>query len=102
MVMSMSKIGETISCNLVALRAARGMTLQQVADRAGISKSHLFALEKSEKNVSPTIDMALALAKALGVSFGELTGVSVDAPTLHPEALRIATEIDALLRRNPA
>ena len=98
----MSAIGETISSNLVALRASRGLTLQQVANRAGTSKSHIFALEKGEKNISPTIDMALGLAKALGVSFGQLTGLSVDAPTLHPEALRIATDIDALLRGRSA
>jgi hypothetical protein len=39
------------------------------------------------------------LARAFGVSLDYMTGLSDNAPTLHPEALRIACEIDTLLRK---
>lgn len=94
----MSAVGETISRQVKALRAARGLTLQELADRAGTSKSYIWAIERGE-TVNPTIDMAVALAHALGVSFDELTGISTAQPSLHPEAMRIACEVDALLRR---
>lgn len=38
------------------------------------------------------------IARALGVSLDYLAGLSAAQPDLHPEALRIACEVDALLR----
>lgn len=45
------------------------------------------------------VDTAVRLARAFGVSLDYMTGLSDNAPTLHPEALRIACEIDVLLSR---
>ena len=82
------------------LRNERDLGLQEVADRAGISKSHVWCLEQGRSR-NPTVDTAVRLARAFGVSLDYMTGLSDNAPTLHPEALRIACEIDALLRRTP-
>lgn len=80
------------------LRAARGLSLQAVADRAGITKSHVWDLEQGGAR-NPTIGTAVGIATALGVSLDYLTGLTSAEPCLHPEALRIACEVDALLRR---
>lgn len=90
-------VGATISQQTKAFRIARGLTLQELADRTGTSKSYIWEIEK-RGTANPTIEMTVALARALGVSFDELTGISTAQPTLHPEAMRIACEVDALLR----
>lgn len=86
-----------MSCRMSELRAGRGMSLQDVADRAGLSKSHIWEIEQG-RATNPTIGTAVAIAAALGVSLDYLTGLSSAQPALHPEAMRIACEIDVLLR----
>lgn len=89
---------EMIAARMKELRAERKISLQELADRAGTSKSHIWSLEQGRSR-NPTIEMALSIANALGVSFDYLAGLSSDRPDLHPEALRIACEIDMILRR---
>jgi transcriptional regulator with XRE-family HTH domain len=79
------------------LRKLRGLSLQAVCDRAGMTKSWLWDIEQGRQK-NPTINSAVALSRALGVSLDYLIGISTTMPDLHPEALRIATEVDALLR----
>jgi transcriptional regulator with XRE-family HTH domain len=93
----MKNTGETISIRLKELRETKGLSLQDVADLAGASKAHVWDIERG-KSQNPTINLAVAIANALGVSLDYLTGLSSVQPNFHPEALRIATEIDALLR----
>lgn len=92
-----TEIAETIGIRLTALREARDLTLQDVANRAGLSKTRVWEIEQGRAK-NPTIDTAIRLAKALGVSLDDLTGIASSDVQLHPEALRIACEIDALLR----
>lgn len=93
------RIAVTISERCAALREQYGLSLQEVADRAGLSKSHVWELEQGRSR-NPTVDTAARLARAFGVSLDYLIGASTDRPDMHPEALRIACEIDALLRRS--
>lgn len=86
-----------ISVRLKELREGKGLSLQDVADLSGASKAHIWDIERG-KSQNPTINTAVAIATALGVSLDYLTGLSSVQPALHPEALRIATEINALLR----
>lgn len=79
------------------LRHGLGLSLQVVADRAGLTKSWLWEIEHGRQS-NPTINSAVSLARALGVSLDYLTGLSTTMPNLHPEAMRIAVEVDALLR----
>ncbi len=97
----MSDIAKTIGRRLVELRAKRNLTLQEVADRTGLSKSRVWELEQGNGN-SPTIGTAVKLADVLGVSLDYLTGLTSSEPTLHPEALRIACEVDAILKKETA
>ena len=83
---------------LRATREERGLTLEQVAELSGLSKSHLSRLESSERQ--PSVAALLALSEALGVPvsalFGETqstTPLSVspaDRPTRESNDLTIA------------
>ena len=97
--MTADEIAKAISASIATIRRQRGMTLQDVADRAGLSKSHVWDMEKGN-SANPTIETAANLARALGVSLDRLTGLSTAEVDLHPEALRIAGEIDSLLRQS--
>lgn len=91
-------VAATMAKRCADLREQHGLSLQAVADRAGLSKSHVWDMEQGRSR-NPTVDTAVRLARAFGVSLDYMTGLSDDAPTLHPEALRIACEIDVLLRK---
>jgi transcriptional regulator with XRE-family HTH domain len=49
-------------------RAALGLSLQEVADRAGITKSHMWELEQG-RSVNPTVWTVYGLSQALGIPF---------------------------------
>ena len=100
--MDAETIAATIALRMRELRQERGWSLQTLADRAGLSKAHVFNLEAGRGTRNPTIATAVAIATALGVSLDSLAGLTTAQPCLHPEALRIACELDALLRARPA
>jgi transcriptional regulator with XRE-family HTH domain len=61
------------------LRAQRGWSLEELATVSGVSRSMLSQIERDETN--PTVVVALAIAKALGVSLDELAhGPSEGSP----------------------
>lgn len=70
------------------LRAARGMTLQEVADRAGMDVSTLSRLEAGKRRLA--LDHLPALAEALGVTADDLLGERppVD-PRVHGTPIRV-------------
>ncbi|MEH3120223.1 MAG: helix-turn-helix transcriptional regulator [Methylorubrum populi] len=90
-------IAGTIARRMKELRVARGLSLQALADNANLTKSHVWELENGRAR-NPTIGTAVSIATALGVSLDYLAGLTTARPSLHPEALRIACEVDALLR----
>jgi transcriptional regulator with XRE-family HTH domain len=52
------------------LRTALALSQEELADRAGLHRTYVGAVERGERNVS--IDNILAIARALGVSGSEL------------------------------
>lgn len=52
-------------------RKVLDLSLQEVADRAGITKSHMWELEQG-RAVNPTIWTVYGLSRALGVPFGKM------------------------------
>ena len=66
-----------LAANVRRLRAARGLTLRQLADRAGVAKTTLYKIEARRGN--PTLDTLVALAAFFGVGLDELAGAR-DAP----------------------
>ena len=60
-------------------RKDAGMSLQEVAERSGFTKSHIWETEQ-ERAVNPTIGFVAAVSKALGIPF--LTMAQAAANTL--------------------
>lgn len=63
---------EIIAFNLRRLRQSKGLSQDQLAHLAGIHRTYVGAVERSEKNIS--IDSMEKLADALGCSLSELVG----------------------------
>jgi transcriptional regulator with XRE-family HTH domain len=61
-----------VAARLRELRRERGLTLATLADWTGISAAHLSRMEKGERQ--PSIGSLIQLARAYGVSLGELVG----------------------------
>jgi transcriptional regulator with XRE-family HTH domain len=62
---------EVLGSRLRALRARRGETLSETAERAGISPQYLSEVERGRKE--PSSEMIAALAGALDTSLADLT-----------------------------
>ena len=56
--------------NFARVRAAQGLTQEEVAERSGFSQQYLSGLERGRRN--PTVVTVYELAQALGVSYLEL------------------------------
>ena len=61
-----------VGAALQALRSSRGLSLDDLSKRAGVSKSMLSQIERNQAN--PTVAVVWRLANALGVEMGELLG----------------------------
>ena len=82
-------------------RKLRRMSLQDVADASGFTKSHVWDLENGSAR-NPTVRAVWSLARALCVSPAWLLGLDHWAvhldPLVHQVAVLINTELE---RRNP-
>jgi transcriptional regulator with XRE-family HTH domain len=61
-----------IGGNVYARRLRRGLTLQDLAERSGVSRAMISEIERGSKN--PTVRVALQLAAGLGCTVSELLG----------------------------
>lgn len=88
---------DAIAANLrEAIKSARerlGFSLQDLADRAGLSKAHVWMLEQG-KAKNPTVSSLVAIGRATGTSVSALLGEDPSKPNLHPVALRLALDVD--------
>jgi transcriptional regulator with XRE-family HTH domain len=66
---SSGRLGERVR----ALRRERGLTLEVLARRSGVSRAMISKLERGEK--SPTLVVAAKVAEGLGLSLSRLVGV---------------------------
>jgi transcriptional regulator with XRE-family HTH domain len=65
-----------IATNLRRLRKSKGLSQEALADLAGIHRTYVGCVERSEKNIS--IDSLERLARALNVEVGELVTREVE------------------------
>jgi transcriptional regulator with XRE-family HTH domain len=72
-----SAVSRAVAANLRALRGRRGWSLDQLAQRAGVSKGALVALEGDRGN--PSLTTLCRLADAFSVSLTELVDTGVPA-----------------------
>ncbi|RWH69169.1 helix-turn-helix transcriptional regulator [Mesorhizobium sp.] len=63
--------------NFARLRAAAGLTQEQVADRADISQQYISGLERGQRN--PSVETLYKIAQALGVSHVDLVNPDVES-----------------------
>lgn len=63
---------------IAKLRAEKNMSLQQVAEQAGLDEATLAGIEAQA--ISPPLGQIISLAKVFRVSVGEIFGDSADAP----------------------
>ena len=86
---------------LHSLRQKSGQSLQAVADAVGISKAHIWEMEKGHSK-NPSFDLVRKLAKHFGVSINALVGEEEepDADTLQIE--RIHRGLEDLSERDRA
>lgn len=66
----MGKLQETLAKNVRTIRRARGMTQEDLADRAGLSSRYVGQVERAQ--TAATINVLEQLAEALGVEPAEL------------------------------
>jgi transcriptional regulator with XRE-family HTH domain len=78
-IMDAPTIEERLAARLRDLRAARGWSLEALAERSGVSRSMISLVERSES--SPTAHVLDKLAGALGVTLGALFAeAAADSP----------------------
>jgi transcriptional regulator with XRE-family HTH domain len=78
-------------------REERGLSLNQLAAKAGVSKGYLSSLENEPSARRPSAETLYALANALGVTIADLMGRKLLFETASevPESLRdFAAELD--------
>lgn len=72
-------------------RIALGLTLEQLAERSGLTPNYIGTVENGRRD--PSLSTVLALARGLGVAPGELLG---GAGELSPISTEAATLIEGL------
>ena len=85
-----STVEERIAARLRSLRAARGMTLDALAERAGVSRSMISLVERGES--SPTASVLNRLASGLGTTLASL--FADDARVDASPVARHATQLE--------
>ena|ERR1700687_3869960 len=90
--MTQSQLGPRVR----ALRATLSLTQEQLAERAGISHSHLSMVERGDR--IPHVETLLSLAKALGIAVSQLL-VDAEEPresSGQPPDLQLMTYLETL------
>lgn len=69
-------------------RKELGLSLDKVAERAGSSKAHIWALERQQSK-NPTLWLILALCDALQCSLNSLLGQDVSQPMFSEQEMAL-------------
>lgn len=77
----------SVGQRIADLRVQRGASLQEVADAVGVSKAHVWQLERGEKGKAknPAMGLVERLADYFGVSVAFLVGEDVAGDDADPE-----------------
>lgn len=93
-----SKIRKQVASALVKARNERGLTQEQLAEKAHVSFAVVSRTERQQ--ATPSLESLENLAKALGVSLGVLVGQEkAEALPYSGDATRIADILDGLPSR---
>jgi transcriptional regulator with XRE-family HTH domain len=86
--LSLKEYGLDIAKTIKARRAELGISLQDVADATGISKAHIWDLERGASS-DPKVTTLLALSDALRVSLAQILGAEISQPLMSREELEL-------------
>lgn len=89
------EIGE----RLFSLRQKSGESLQQVADAVGVSKAHVWELEKG-RSKNPSFDLVRKLAQHYGVSIDVLSGDASEPDSRNMQIERLHRGLEDLSERD--
>ena len=95
----------SVGANIRAYRGEVGMSLNQLAERSGISKGYLSALENEEHGPRrPSGETLYAIAEALGVTMSDLMGrrLLTEGDAKIPPSLKEFAEEAGLPQRDVA
>jgi transcriptional regulator with XRE-family HTH domain len=81
------------------LRIAKRLSLQDVADAVGISKAHVWNLEKAI-TANPSMDLVVKLAELFRVRVADLVGDGPDANEEAPEMVAMFRDFKQLEPRD--
>ena len=73
---------------IATLRVAKKQSLQEVADAVGVSKAHIWQMEKGKAD-NPAMGLVTKLADHFGVSVAYLVDEQVDAPDADVQIARL-------------
>ncbi|WP_347271015.1 helix-turn-helix domain-containing protein [Rhizorhabdus histidinilytica] len=90
--------GKALGVRMKMLRDLRGLSLEAVGKAAGLTKSHVWELEKG-RAVNPTVNAVWGLSAALCVSPSMLLGLDDKMPPIDPVAMKIAGIVDREIKR---
>jgi len=88
-------MNSTIGIRIKKYREELGLTLPELAQKAGISKGYLWQLEEGEMS-NPTMETLLKIAKALDKTISELT---IGEPIVRPVNNQEITELPESLKK---
>lgn len=90
-----------VAKRLRTLQSAEGITIQQMADRCGLSKASLANYMRTKEPQRPGFDAIVAIAKGMNVSTDWLAGLTSDPTpskdTEHSDALLVFSVVTGLL-----
>jgi transcriptional regulator with XRE-family HTH domain len=87
--------GGTVGGRIRRFREDRGLSLSQLAEKAGVSKGYLSALENDPSARRPSAETLYAVAAALGVTIADLLGrrlLAEQAAAIPESLLEFAAE----------
>ena len=78
----------SLGAKIAVLRLEKNQSLQQVADAVGVSKAHIFQLEKGRAD-NPSMALVERLANHFSVTVAYLVGEDINAKDADPELQRM-------------
>ena len=70
------------------LRMKKGESFQKLADAVGVSKAHIWQMERG-KTDNPSMDLVTRIANHYDVSLSYLVGEDIEAPDADPDLARM-------------
>ena len=87
----------SLGVRIAQLRMSKKKSLQEVADAVGVSKAHIWQLEKG-KTENPAMGLVTRLADYFGVTVSFLVGEQLDAPDADVQISRMFRQAKSLSR----